>query len=195
MIFVCLQNADAICLDGTQASYYTRLTGSNTWVFYVEDGGAFCLFDKEECHGLVETSPYFASSSDKYHPPTVKGYGPFSDDVNTNPWATANFIYISYCSSDAWLSNSLAPLGTYYTRGSIILKSVLDELLTNVTKSTSEVIFMGTSAGGIGVMNHVSHLTNTLEFPVSNVNLIVDSWYYSSIPSEPQNPVSSSVIK
>lgn len=142
----------------------------------MEDGGAYCYSD-DSCRELLKTAPYFASSSDQFHPPQLKGYGLFSDDSSISPFAEANVVYIPYCSSDAWLFDELKLLsGQFYVRGAIILQSILRELFSGAAVSQTKLVLVGSSAGAVGVFNHVSFVVQTLGFPSANVQMILDSW-------------------
>ena len=173
------QNTNAICLDGSQASYYTRLSGSSSrWVFYVEDGGAYCVGSKKTCDEYSDEWPYFTTSAERYHPTTVSADTIFSGDARVSPWATDNFVYMSYCSLDGWLGENLGTsFDQYYMRGSTIFKAIINEALATEDISTLEIVLVGSGSGALGVFNHLSWLVNTVGLTSAQLSIVLDSFH------------------
>jgi hypothetical protein len=102
----------------------------------------------------------------------------FSDDPAVSPYAGSNFIFMNYCTQDAWLgrlTDSMHPNG-YYLKGAIIMESILIEVLEGVDLSAAEIVLVGTSAGAIGVMNAADFVVNDLGVPINRLSMILDSF-------------------
>jgi hypothetical protein len=167
-------------LDGTPSSYYIHYSPSNssTWIFYAEDGGANCILSEKLCQELIDNVPYFTTSADKYHPTQREATTIFSSDPSVGPWPEANFIFMNYCSQDGWLGRFPSSLYSgYYLRGSIIFESILSEVLRDQDPLQTQLILVGSSAGTIGVFNHIDWVVNSLHYPVQNIQMILDSFY------------------
>jgi hypothetical protein len=166
-------NDQALCLDGSTASYYIRHspTNSSRWVFYAEDGGANCIISEKLCQELINSVPYFITSLDKYHPQERNASTIFSDNPANGPWPDANFIFMNYCSQDGWLGSG------YYLRGSINFKAIVSQVLKDQDPTTTELVIVGSSAGTIGVFNHIEWIVNSLHYPTNNIQMILDSFY------------------
>jgi hypothetical protein len=160
--------------------YYIRNppTASSRWVFYLEDGGAYCIGDSRTCDEYVSAWPYFSTSNDKYHPTEVDADTIFSSDVTVSPWASDNFVYMSYCSQDGWLGENLAKtFDKYFLRGGINFKAIVNEVLTGQAIASLEIVIVGSSSGALGASNHVQWLVDTVGFTTSQISLVVDSFY------------------
>jgi hypothetical protein len=153
--------------------YYIHYSpfNSSKWIFYAEDGGANCILSEKLCQKLIDTVPYFITSSDKYHPQEREAFTIFSDDPSSGPWPDANFIFMNYCSQDGWLGSG------FYLRGSIIFKAILSQVLKDQDPTVTELVIVGSSAGTIGVFNHIQWIVNSLHYSVENVQMVLDSFY------------------
>lgn len=78
---------------------------------------------------------------------------------------------MNYCSQDGWLGNEI------YLRGSIIFKGIISQVLKDQDPNLTELVIVGSSAGTIGVFNHIEWIVNTLQYPVKNIDMILDSFY------------------
>jgi hypothetical protein len=175
-------------LDGTPSSYYIRYspTNSTKWVFYAEDGGANCILSAKLCSELIKNVPYFTTSDEKYHPQQRGAFTIFSDDPTSGPWPEANFIYMNYCSQDGWLGRFPTELYSgYYLRGSLIYQAILTQVLKTIDPTAHQLVLVGSSAGAIGVFNHLDWIVKTLHFPVQNLEVILDSFYAPITQVEP----------
>lgn len=126
----------------------------------------------------------------------IEGKDLLSTDVNSNPmFSDFNHVLIPYCSSDLWLLASddyeaaLDPLFTFtfnphatsnqFTfRGAAIYRSVIEDILEHQgLLYANDVILAGSSAGGIGVLNHAQwtqdHLPST-----TKLSVITDSAWF-----------------
>jgi hypothetical protein len=89
-----------------------------------------------------------------------------SMDLNLNPFANFSQVWVPYCSGDTWLGSSkhghLKLLGLQMS-GHLILETLIERLLnTTVLGQATDVVFSGSSAGGIGVFHHVDWLAEQL---------------------------------
>jgi hypothetical protein len=78
---------------------------------------------------------------------------------------------MNYCSQDGWLGSET------YLRGSIIFKGIFSQVLKDQDPETTELVVVGSSAGTIGVFNHIEWIVNSLHYPAGNIQMILDSFY------------------
>lgn len=147
--------------------------------FHPENGGFDVGLDSM-CNGAV--SPIMTSLL-RYAPDrsnfTITGKDFFSPSSMDNPmFSEYNHVLIPYCSSDLWLGDDqrnqsqsesfrFVPNETdsiqFTFRGSVIFRGAVDDLLTNHSLgNATEIVFVGSSAGGVGVMNQIKWLNNTV---------------------------------
>ena len=87
--------------------------------------------------------------------------GIFGSDINTNPFAQFNMVFIKYCSSDGWFGDAAASSSTFgfSFRGSRIVSATLQALVTRhglgSSGETENLLFGGCSAGGRGVLTNL----------------------------------------
>jgi hypothetical protein len=172
---------DAVCNDGTPATYYFRRgegTGSHRWVIHLQ-GGGFCN-SVETCKERSVNASQLMTS--KGLPPTRMGNGVQSLSPNDNPdFFNANHVYVPYCSSDVWSGDrGAAPeSGGWHFRGARIVRAVIGDLMNpTITLSPNltvakEVLFSGSSAGGVGVMANLDWVADQL--PQATVRGLVDA--------------------
>ena len=166
----------AVCLDGTQGSYYYRAGApgtTRTRLFF--QGGGWCVSDGD-CYarsltgigtssGLPPTSP---------EPAGYCGSAFLSDDAAVNPtthdW---NAIYVPYCDGSAYTGSRLAPVNfthdssqhsLVYYRGAYVRDALIADLLARgiVGPTTTDVAIGGCSAGGHTVWLHLDALAEKL---------------------------------
>ncbi|XP_042287270.1 inactive palmitoleoyl-protein carboxylesterase notum1b isoform X2 [Thunnus albacares] len=103
-------------------------------------------------------------SSTKW-PPTRTGTGILSPQPEENPhWWNANMVFIPYCSSDVWSGATPKKDNCDYAfMGSLIIKEVVNELLTKGLDNAKVLLLAGSSAGGTGVLLNVDHVAEQLE--------------------------------
>ena len=72
-------------------------------------------------------------------------------NYSQNPMGTWNSVLVPYCDGSSWTSNRAAPLGSLHFRGRANLDAVIDQLdaLGGITTRATDVVFTGTSAGGL----------------------------------------------
>ena len=128
----------------------------------------------------------------------VKGTDMFSTDPEDNPsFFEYNHVLIPYCSSDLWLgaaknyakfsnNNSdrrfvydpLSTVNQFTFRGVAIFQSIVVDLLNMHGLSTgTDVVLAGSSAGGIGALNHARWLKDSLT-PSTKLSVIADSAWF-----------------
>eukprot|EP00971_Amphidinium_carterae_P195988 3889169-Amphidinium_carterae.1 len=78
-------------------------------------------------------------------------------------------VFIPYCSGDMWLGTDRSrrlSIGNLQMSGHLILETVLEHLIehTQLAKA-SEVYFSGTSAGGVGTIQHADWFREKLPKP------------------------------
>lgn len=146
------------CGTGTETGLGLNVNSSSTKLVIWLQGGGAC-YDETGCLGSDPST----SSFDGYGPEDFKGFaegrgseGHFDREDGKNPFADYNMAFIPYCTGDAHAGNSIVKGKTQdmHHKGQVNIKldlSKLAELFPQVT----EVVFSGSSAGGIGVMYNV----------------------------------------
>lgn len=130
---------------------------------------------------------------------SIKGRDIFARHKRINPdFYTHNHVLIPYCSSDLWLKQShnyvVAQNASFkfqfdpdskqqqFTfRGIAILRSAVGDLFAHFgLNRADDVIFAGSSAGGVGVLNHAKWLRNELDVraPGSSLRVVIDSAWF-----------------
>ena len=121
-------------------------------------GGYWC-WDETSCQERYQTLKFDMSSS---------GWGKlfaqdgiFSTVQANNPFASANMVFIKYCSSDSWFGDAPASASTwgFAFRGSRIVTAVIAALEQynglGASGGTERLLFAGCSAGGRGVLTNL----------------------------------------
>ena len=151
-------------------------------------------------------NPFMTSLVTATGDPNVSGFQGrdlLDTDEEKNPiFYNYNHILIPYCSSDAWLANDTRssvlnitrrrdfnfyediftdklPKLQFIFRGSVIFRSVIEELLANEGLSdATELVLAGSSAGGIGVINHASWVEQQLNQSLTKISIITESSWF-----------------
>ena len=113
----------------------------------------FC-WDETSCNERYQSKSFWMSSNG-WASQIAQG-GIFSDDPSESPFATANLVYVKYCSSDLWLGSVSASPATYNFnfRGFDIIMAVIQSLISDQGMGSGDkLLFGGCSAGAIGAMN------------------------------------------
>lgn len=160
--------SDAVCNDGQPFSMMVRLAppGSpqaDRWVIALE-GGGFCDDDASPCSARSDyhTSPWSRPNGD-FRSFTPSGFLSRKSAVNP-PFAQANHAYLHYCSSDVWTGDDTAGVSTSFDSrssdgvthftGKRNARAGIEVLMQRFglrDAPDTEVLFMGTSAGALGV--------------------------------------------
>ncbi len=137
--------------------------------------------DDASCAGRAVNEPQEISSVG--WPASIDAGGIFSRDASQNPWAAANFAYVAYCSSDAWMGDAEAY--GFQFRGQAILAATLDELrASRGLGDGARLLLGGCSAGARGAMANLDAVAAAL--PGIEVRGLLDSglWVDAS-PADP----------
>lgn len=172
---------EALCNDGSKASYYLK-KGDNIekWIIFLQ-GGAYC-FNENTCLQRWQSSPNLMSS--KNLSLTRPASGILSPDNETNPLFHDYYaIFINYCSSDSHCGNHHSTgEGDWNFLGSKIVPSIIKEVgWLHGLNLAKNVIFTGSSAGAEGLLAHADRVPVIL--PGAKVVVLADSgWFMDSIP-------------
>jgi hypothetical protein len=182
----------AVCNDGSPAGYYYRRgvgAGTNLWVIHLQ-GGGLCN-SVESCAQREKDEPNLMTS--KHLPKSRAGNGIMAPLSSDSPdFFRANDVYVPYCSSDLWSGDraASAATGNREFRGARILRSVIDALSDpSITPSPNlgdakQVLFSGSSAGGVGVLANLDWLAERL--PNASVRGMTDAgWLVDIAPFDP----------
>jgi hypothetical protein len=165
---------DAVCNDGTPGSYQVRPgfgKGTKRWLIYLEGGGECAT--AADCKARYKATKGLMSSEGEVDGGTIDSstYGGIkSTSPDDNPdFYDANFVQLNYCSSDAWSGDKAGDanlpdtdVGHWSFRGRKIVEAVVSDLLKNGLAQADEVFLMGSSAGGVGVLNHADDVRAAL---------------------------------
>ena len=129
----------------------------------------------------------------------IVGKGLMSSVERENPtFYNFSHVYVPYCSSDAWLGRnyktsmdpSVNGTGEFSFQGTVIFRGIIDDLYrSHGLNSSSEVILVGSSASGVGVLNHAQWVQGRLNN--TRVRLIIDSAWFINFEMVLSNMVSN----
>lgn len=151
-------DALAVCNDGSPGAYFFQAsaTGSSLWIVYLQ-GGMWC-WDQASCQARFSGTDFEMSSTN--WPATEQVGGIFSTS-KANGWKDANKVYLSYCSSDAWVGDVPASPATYNFafRGQRIIAATFADLIARWgLDGSANVLFGGCSAGARGAMFNLDYV-------------------------------------
>ena len=197
----------ALCNDFTRAGYYlnSTLPRPRDWIIFFEGGGGCSslddcndrwqngtkvqLNDGRRINPLMSSAPY---SQGLY----VYSRGLLSIDPQKNPlFHDYNHVLVPYCSQDAFLANRSNPVRSDFSfnstqgadnfvyKGREIFYSVFDDLLReHGMNNTKRIVVAGSSAGGVGILNHLEWIQNKLNETFSGsppeLLVIIDSAWF-----------------
>ena len=129
-------------------------------------------------------------------PQDIVGSDILSNDSIENPlFHNYSHVLVPYCSSDAWLANRSNPERTtiaefseerdadnFVYKGRVIFQAVFEELLQyHNLSNANELVLVGSSAGGIGVLNNLDwvkeRLGNTSAWNIRILTIIDSTWF------------------
>lgn len=171
---IIISTPDAICNDDSRAVFYIgRRPRSSKWIIFFESGGV--CSSKQDCNKRYLNKNSTVLMSSKSLPDEITGKDVLSSSETDNPtFYNYNHVLVPYCSSDLWLglkSTSTRRNGSFHFvddpsvdnfsfRGQTIFRSVFKELVQKYNlEKAKEIVVSGSSAGGIGVLNHANWLT------------------------------------
>jgi hypothetical protein len=183
----------AVCNDGTPATYLFRPgvgAGAKRWIIYLEGGGSCST--SADCKERYWNQRFYMSSGNPVdgQPYTTPLEGIKSPLPSENPdFYDANYVQLMYCSSDTWSGDRagdsnrpISDIARWHFRGRRILEAIIAELQTQGFNSAEEVFFMGSSAGGVGVLNNADAFRARLPPSVRFVALM-DAGFFIDYPS------------
>lgn len=183
----------ARCNDGTYATYIFRPgvgAGAKRWLIYLEGGGS--CYTAADCQDRYKKQRALMSSEGAVdgQPFTTPLEAIKSPVRSENPdFYDANYVQLNYCSSDSWSGNregndSLPTdnLERWHFRGRRIIEAVLTELQPQGLSSAEEVFLMGSSAGGVGVMNNTDTIQSRLS-PSTRFVALMDAGFFIDYPA------------
>ena len=154
----------------------------------------------------VRLNPYMTSMStfikDNEVLKNILGRDIMDSNKENNPsFYDYNHVIILYCSSDMWLGNDTrevpninesgnpqsdfldkvykpeSPTFQFTFRGSVIFRSIINELMVNGLSDATDLILAGFSAGGLGVVNNAKWVYEKLN-NITNISIIADSSWF-----------------
>lgn len=161
----------AKCLDSSPSGFYIREQDPSKWVIFI-DGGGLCI-DALDCRSRAATS----HGSSKPWPETWDPEAvPFS---SAPPSVFHGFsqVFVPYCSGDLWLGMDNKPrliVGDLQMSGHHILEAVVEHLVNSTSlRRSSQLVFAGQSAGGIGVLHHADWISSKLSSLSASPRVVV----------------------
>ena len=182
-------NKDALCNDGSSAVYYIGVRDPARWVIFLESG-SYCL-TREQCEERFGSKDTNILMTSRGMPEVTIGRDLLSVNSQENKlFHSYSGILIPYCSSDSWMgtqTKSQLPdlrLGLsakkFIFSGKIIFQSVIYEFLGQFSKEVREIVFAGSSAGAVAVLNHMQWFQSLLSSKNISTKLsaIVDGGWF-----------------
>ena len=188
-----ISTQDAVCNDNSRAVFYIGQRRTHNWIIFFESGG-LCS-SKADCNKRYLNKNSTVLMSSKYLPEKVIGRDILSSSKSENPtFYNYNHVLVPYCSSDLWLGKKSThrngsfdfvndpSVDNFSFKGHTIFRSVFKDLHKNYNISFSEeIVVSGSSAGGIGVLNHAIWLTTNFTSYLSSKPrflFIIDSAWF-----------------
>ncbi|XP_017101506.2 palmitoleoyl-protein carboxylesterase NOTUM [Drosophila bipectinata] len=199
-----LVNTNITCNDGTHAGFYLRKQpSSKKWIVFLE-GGWHC-YDLRSCRARWMRLRHLMTSSQ--WPETRDVGGILSPHPEENPyWHNANHVLIPYCSSDSWSGTRTEPVTTdpensWRFMGALILRQVIAELIPVGLGRVpgGELLLVGSSAGGLGVMLNLDRIRNFLvnekKLQITVRGVSDSGWFLDREPYTPAAVASSEAVR
>ncbi|KAK9859793.1 hypothetical protein WJX84_006449 [Apatococcus fuscideae] len=196
----------AVCNDNSTYNYFHRPgvgSSSNTWIIYF-DGGHWCT-DQYSCNVRYGSNPGLMSSRNQ--PKTLlHNYGITSPAQSNNPyWWGANHVYMPYCTSDVFRGGSYCTMmqlffevsllarflqtritSTWQFRGKRSVAATIKALLaTQNLKAATDILLVGSSAGGPGITGSAGEIYQQLLAAGANptrFKLFSDGGWFIDLP-------------
>ncbi|KAM7357035.1 palmitoleoyl-protein carboxylesterase notum isoform 2-T2 [Cochliomyia hominivorax] len=195
-------NRSIVCNDGTSAGFYLRKNpNSKKWIVFLE-GGWHC-YDKKSCRARWNKLRHLMTSTD--WPETRDVGGILSNSPEENPyWHSANHVLVPYCSSDSWSGTKdtfESDDFNFRFMGALILKQVITEIIPMGLGRVpgSELLLVGSSAGGLGVMLNLDRITHYLQeerkLQVTVRGVSDSGWFLDREPYTPSAVASSDAVR
>ena len=154
---------DAVCIDGSPATYYiSQGTNKNAFLFHLQGGGWCQTLGEcaERAKGALGSSRGYAPQIDLRmidRPPTAAtGHDQFDRDPAINPlFHDWTYIYMPYCDGQSFAGNNVSSNPTLYFRGQSIRLAAVENLkATARLGAATDVVITGCSAGGTAAYLH-----------------------------------------
>ena len=175
----------SLCNDGSPATYYFAPSfdypQNKLFVIHLP-GGAQC-FDSVSCLRRYNgTDNKFMSS--RSNPENIYKTGILDDSPSRSPLWHANKVYISYCSSDAFMGNlnrNTTLWGWHFMGQQIVFETIRELRTHHHLDDSSTVVLSGSSAGARGLMVLLDVLVSSHLPSGCRVVGVLDSPYYINI--------------
>lgn len=198
-----IRNKHALCNDRSRAAYYLGVSQNlSKWIIFLESG-SYCL-TKGQCNARFGSKITNALMTSKDMPSAITGRDLLSANSNANPlFYEFSRVLIPYCSSDSWLGTQIqsnvsslqnnSAIKQFVFSGKIIFQSVILELLSQDFSRVRELVLVGSSAGAIGVLNHIEWLKTLLSSRniVAKLSVIIDGGWFINF----QESIASKITK
>lgn len=186
-----LGNQEAICNDNSRAVIFIGQRSSKKWIIFFESGG-LCT-SKADCNRRYLNKNSTVLMTSELLPDKVIGRDILSSLESENPaFFDHNHVLVPYCSSDLWLGLKTktshngsfhfvndSSVDNFSFRGQTIFRSVFEELVQRYNLSVAEeIVVSGSSAGGIGVLNHAKWLKSQNFTIKARLLFIIDSAWF-----------------
>ncbi len=188
--------SEVVCNDGTPAVAFVRAaldpSRAGDWVVHL-DGGAFCSDGPSCAARWCGEGGYDAGDMSSAWAPLARTYGGLTSSRPSNAFAGWNQVYVPYCTSDMWMGQRRdveVQAGEVRFRlhfdGAEVVDAVFDTLLAGARSDDGEevlpplgdgvqLLFAGTSAGGMGVSVHLDAVAERLA-PLPVTGLVDALW-------------------
>ena len=186
-----LSDQEAICNDNSRAVIFIGPKTTKKWIIFFESGG-LCT-SNADCNKRYLNKNSKVLMTSMLLPDKVIGRDILSSSKSGNPaFFDHNHVLVPYCSSDLWLGfkTKTRQNGSFYFvndssvenfsfKGRAIFRSVFMELVQKYNMSVAEeIVVSGSSAGAIGVLNHVKWLKSQNFTINARLLFIIDSAWF-----------------
>ena len=187
------------CADGSPSGIYVEENPkdpkSRRHVIAIVGGGACTSI--EDCNSIYSYQPFQFSS--EAFPTIIQGDSILSSDPDENEFHDYTKWMVPYCSQDFFLGDiKKGKIGNFTHAGSAILNAAIKYWKESVKQSSlvadsdgyylDTVVVAGVSAGGVGLMNHVQAIRESVnEVKTRKVKFILDSMTVSPLPYAGRN--------
>jgi len=205
---------DARCNDGTPSAYDLRPspTGSHDWVILFEGGGScddLTLFCSDRGRALTTTSAAPNGSGT-----FIQHGGILNPNPSENPdFYSANLVQLDYCSSDQWSGATAQRRRTsanihcsvddgscgWQFSGRLAAQAAIESLIRDRGLSddgSARVLFVGTSAGGFGLVANTEAMVDALPntYAAGRLKFLVDGAFVLPDWDQPNHPIGGSTL-
>ena len=180
----------AVCNDFSDALYFLRQGSPQHWVIYFEGGGGCSNFS--DCNQRYMDFPILMRSLDST--PSIAGEDILSSDSDKNKmFHNYTHVLVPYCSSDVWLGNRTTKrfeenmgfrfndskeADNFVYMGQPIMRAVIEDLCDLGLDNAADLVLVGSSAGGIGLLNSLDWINDKVS--ANNTRVVIDSTWFVS---------------